>query len=192
MPPETTAKATGVLGKGKGSGVWWIRAEGKLKREKVGRKSDGIALYQQRKSELRAGVKLPTNLRAKGSTFLEIATEAENWYISHGKRDIRTVKIRMKRLIKEFGSQPADQISPARIDLWISKQDWSPATCNRYKALLSKTFKLALAAGKVAINPARLVEQRTESAGRIRYLLPDEELQLRKVIDRRFRITILP
>jgi hypothetical protein len=58
-------------------------------------------------------VKLPTNLRAKGSTFLEIATEAENWYISHGKRDIRTVKIRMKRLIKEFGSQPADQISPA-------------------------------------------------------------------------------
>jgi hypothetical protein len=117
---------------------------------------------------------------------LEIATEAENWYISHGKRDIRTVKIRMKRLIKEFGSQPADRISPARIDLWISKQDWSPATCNRYKALLSKTFKLALAAGKVAINPARLVEQRTESAGRIRYLLPDEELQLRKVINRRF------
>jgi integrase len=188
MPRKTTAKATGVWEKEQGSGVWWIRyrAEGKLKREKVGRKSDAIALYQQRKSELRAGVKLPSNLRAKGSTFLEIATEAENWYISHGKRDIRTVKIRMKRLIKEFGSQPADQISPARIDLWISKQDWSPATCNRYKALLSKTFKLALAAGKVAINPARLVEQRTESAGRIRYLLPDEELQLRKVIDRRF------
>jgi hypothetical protein len=101
-----------------GNGVWWtrFREEGKLKREKVGRKSDAIALYQQRKSELRGGVKLPTDLRAKGSTFLEIATEAENWYISHGKRDIRTVKIRMKRLIKEFGSQPADQISPARID----------------------------------------------------------------------------
>ena len=194
MPRKTTAKATGVWEKEQGSGVWWIRyrAEGKLKREKVGRKSDAIALYQQRKAELRAGVKLPSNLRAKGSTFLEIATEAENWYISHGKRDIRTVKNRMKRLIKEFGSQPADQISPARIDLWISKQDWSPATCNRYKALLSKTFKLALAAGKVAINPARLVEQRTESAVRIRYLLPDEELQLRKVIDLDFRITILP
>ena len=112
MPRKTTAKATGVWEKEQGSGVWWIRyrAEGKLKREKVGRKSDAIALYQQRKAELRAGVKLPSNLRAKGSTFLEIATEAENWYISHGKRDIRTVKIRMKRLIKEFGSQPADQI----------------------------------------------------------------------------------
>ena len=121
MPRKTTAKATGVWEKEQGSGVWWIRyrAEGKLKREKVGRKSDAIALYQQRKAELRAGMKLPTNMRAKGSTFLEIATEAENWYISHGKRDIRTVKNRMKRLIKEFGSQPADQISPERIDLWI-------------------------------------------------------------------------
>jgi integrase len=73
-----------------------------------------------------------------------------------------------------------------RIDLWISKQDWSPATCNRYKALLSKTFKLALAVGKVAINPARLVEQRTESAGRIRYCYPMKELQLRNVIYRGF------
>jgi hypothetical protein len=129
---------------------------------------------------------LPSNLRSKGSTFFEMATEAENCYVSHGKSDIRTVQMRMKRLIEEFGSQPADQISPARIDQWISKQDWSSATCNRYKALLSKTFKLALAACKVAINPARLVEQRTERAGRIRYLLADEELQLRKVIDRRF------
>ena len=58
-------------------------------------------------------------MRAKGSTFLEIATEAGNWFIGHGKKEIRTVKIRMKRLIEEFGSQPADQISPERIDLWI-------------------------------------------------------------------------
>ena len=64
MPRKTTAKATGVWEKEQGSGVWWIRyrAEGKLKREKVGRKSDAIALYQQRKSELRAGVKLPTTI----------------------------------------------------------------------------------------------------------------------------------
>jgi hypothetical protein len=56
MPRKTTAKPTGVWEKEQGSGVWWIRfrAEGKLKREKVGRKSDAIALYQQRKAELRA------------------------------------------------------------------------------------------------------------------------------------------
>lgn len=59
MPRKATAKATGVWKKEQGSGVWWIRfrAEGRLKREKAGRKSDAIAFYQQRKSELRAGVK---------------------------------------------------------------------------------------------------------------------------------------
>jgi integrase len=51
---------------------------------------------------------------------------------------------------------------------------------------LSKTFKIALAAGKVSMNPARLVEQRTESPGRIRYLLDEEEKRLREVIARRF------
>lgn len=190
MPRKSTAKATGVWEKDLGSGVWWIRyrAAGKLKREKVGRRSDAIALYQQRKSELRAGAKLPPNMRTKGSTFSEIATDAENWYVNHGKKDLRTVKNRMKRLVKEFGAQAADQISPAQIDQWISKQDWSPATCNRYKALLSKTFKIALASGKVPINPARLVEQRTESPGRIRYLLDEEEKRLREVIARRFPI----
>ncbi len=56
MPRKPTAKATGVWEKDPGSGVWLIRyrAAGKLKREKIGRRSDAIALYQQRKSELRA------------------------------------------------------------------------------------------------------------------------------------------
>jgi integrase len=190
MPRKSTAKATGVWEKEPGSGVWWIRyrAEGKLKREKVGRKSDAIDLYHQRKAEVRAGVKLPPNLRSRGVKFEEIAKEAEEWYVSHGKKDLRTVKLRMKRLVKDFGTQPADKISPAQIDQWLSKQAWTPATCNRYKALLSKTFKIALAAGKVPINPARLVEQRTESPGRIRYLLDEEEKRLREVIARRFPI----
>jgi integrase len=187
MPRKSTAKATGVWEKDPGSGIWWIRyrAAGKLKREKVGRKSDAIALYQQRKSELRAGAKLPANMRTKGCTFSDIAKDAENWYVSHGKKDLRTVRNRMKRLVKEFGTQTADQIGPAQIDQWISAQSWSPATCNRYKALLSKTFKIALAAGKVPLNPARLVEQRPENNGRIRFLTDDEEKIVRAVINKR-------
>jgi integrase len=187
MPRRPKVKATGVWEKEPGSGVWWIRyrAEGKLKREKVGRRSDAIDLYRQRKSDIRAGVKLPANLRTKGIKFSEIAEEAEEWYVNHGKKDLRTVKNRMKRLVKDFGTQVADTIGPAQIDQWLSKQAWTPATCNRYKALLSKTFKIALAAGKVAMNPARLVEQRTESPGRIRYLLDDEETIVRAVINKR-------
>jgi hypothetical protein len=54
--------------------VWWIRyqVDGNLKREKVGRKSDAIALYQLRKSQTRAGKKLPPNPRSVGVRFREL------------------------------------------------------------------------------------------------------------------------
>ncbi len=190
MPRKSTAKAVGVWEKEAGSNVWWVRyrVDGKLKREKVGRKSDAIDLYRKRKAEVRAGIKLPTNMRSRAVKFAEIASDAEKWYVSHGKKDIRSVKSRMKPLLKEFGDRAVDQITPAQIDHWISTHDWSPATCNRYKALMSKTFKIALASGKAPLNPARLVEARAESPGRIRYLLHDEETRLRQVIGRRFPI----
>jgi len=59
------ARVRGVYGRDPGSGIWWIRyeVEGKPKREKVGRRSDAIALYQTRKSDVRIGLKLPDNLR---------------------------------------------------------------------------------------------------------------------------------
>jgi hypothetical protein len=51
-----------------GGGIWWIRSEvkGKPEREKVGRRSDAIALYQKRKADVRISLKLPDNLRQKG------------------------------------------------------------------------------------------------------------------------------
>jgi hypothetical protein len=40
--------------------------------KKVGRKSDAIALYQLRKSQTRAGKKLPPNPRSAGVRFREL------------------------------------------------------------------------------------------------------------------------
>jgi hypothetical protein len=69
MPRKSTIKATAVWEREPGSNIWWIRyrADGVLKREKVGRKSDALALYQKRKSELRAGVKLGFPRRSSSS-----------------------------------------------------------------------------------------------------------------------------
>jgi len=41
--------------------VWWINyyEHGKQRREKVGRKSDAIKLYQQRRADIQRGHKLP-------------------------------------------------------------------------------------------------------------------------------------
>jgi hypothetical protein len=54
MPRRPTTRATGVLEGDAGSNVWWIRyrVNGVLKREKVDRRGDAIALYDRRKSKI--------------------------------------------------------------------------------------------------------------------------------------------
>ncbi len=167
MPRKSTAKATGVWEKERGSGVWWIRyraeANSSVRRSGAKATPSTCTINGRRMSGL--GSSCPQTCESRGVKFEEIAKDAEEWYVSHGKKDLRTVKNRMKRLVKDFGTQVADTISPAQIDQWLSKPEWTPATCNRYKALFSKTFKIALAAGKVSMNPARLVEQRTRVRG---------------------------
>jgi len=53
--PVNERKHRGVFEKKPGSGIWWIRyfGDGQKKRKKVGRKSDTVAPYQERKSEVR-------------------------------------------------------------------------------------------------------------------------------------------
>jgi hypothetical protein len=53
--------------------VWWVNyfEDGKRHREKVGRKSDAVTLYQKRKSDARAGIKLPDTLRVKKAVFVQ-------------------------------------------------------------------------------------------------------------------------
>jgi site-specific recombinase XerD len=65
----------------------------------------------------------------------------------------------------------------------FSKQKWSAATANRYRALLSLTYRLAIRNGKAKENPARLVQHRLEDNSRIRFLSAEEETVLRKVVE---------
>jgi len=59
----------------------------------------------------------------------------------------------------------------------------SPATLNRYRALLSLTYSLAIRNGKLhSENPARLVLHRREDNARLRFLSNDEERILRTKI----------
>jgi integrase len=187
---KTPAKVRGVYEREPGSGIWWIRyeVEGKPKREKVGRRSAAIALYQKRKADVRIGVKLPENLRQKPVSIGELGREAIHWYKDHAKRDLYTFSNRMELIIRELGGRSAESMKPKEIEAWLaSHATWSAATKNRYKTVLSKAYQLALKSDRVTRNPARLVEHRNEGDGRIRYLRPDEEVRLRTVIERRCR-----
>jgi integrase len=178
-------KHRGVFEKEPGSKVWWVRynAEGKIKREKVGRKSDAITLYQIRKSEIAAGVKLPSNLRHRGMTLGIVIDRANEWYKAHRPRSLRTAQGHLETIKKALGTRIAADLTPADIDKWLSAHDeWSDATRNRYKSTLGRALQLALIDGRLTRNAARLVVARKESSGKIRWLLEDEETRLTAAI----------
>lgn len=66
----------------------------------------------------------------------------------------------------------------------FEQQEWFPATCNRFRALLSLTYRLAVRNGKVTNNPAQLVKHRPEDNVRVRFLSPEDDVKLRKAIQR--------
>jgi len=85
---EMKAKAVrGVYEHPAGSGVWWIHyyAEGKRHREKAGRKSDALALYQKRKADARRKVKLPELVPGKVVTFGHLSAMAVEHAETHLK-----------------------------------------------------------------------------------------------------------
>jgi site-specific recombinase XerD len=185
-------KHRGVFEKFAGSGVWWIcyfDADGRKRREKVGRKSDAIDLYRKRKSEALQGRKLPEKLRAKKVSFADLAKDALEYSEAH-KLSYADDKVRMAKLTEWLGQRSAESVSPRDIEHWlVSKaEELKPATLNRYRALLSLTYRLGMQNGKVQSNPARLVRQRREDNGRIRFLSPKDEQALRAVIQRDFRL----
>lgn len=149
----------------------------------MGRKSVAIQLYRKRKTEVLAGKKLPERVGVRKASFEELAKDALEYSKAH-KLSYADDKVRMAKLKEWLGQRPAESISSQEIERWLSckAEALKPATLNRYRALLSLTYRLGMQNGKVQLNPARLVRQRREDNGRIRFLSPDEEQALRRVI----------
>lgn len=176
----------GVFEKVSGSGQWWIcywDAHGRKRREKVGTKSNAIALYRKRKTEAFEGKKLPEKLRRASVSFAGIAKDALAYSKNHNAAtSYRCDAGRMEIVLGWFRGYPAESITAQDIERQFQKQEWTPATANRYRALLSLTYRLAIRSGTVKENPARLVSHRLEDNVRIRFLSPDEETALRDAI----------
>lgn len=174
----------GIFEKVLGSGVWWIHwydASGRRHREKAGTKSAANALYRKRKQEALEGRKLPEMLRRAVVSFRQIAEDALAYADQH-KRSARDDHIRMEKLLSWFGDRPADSITPQEIEARFQTEKWMAATWNRYRAVLSLAYRLAIRANKVRENPARLIRHKTENNGRVRFLSREEETNLRKAI----------
>jgi site-specific recombinase XerD len=189
VPKKKSRNARGVFEKVPGSDVWWIRfidARGRFRREKAGTKGMAIDLYRKRKMEALQGKKLPERLRRATVAFAEIARDALAYSKIHkASTSYRCDSGRMEVLLGWFREYPAESITAQDIERQFQKQEWSPATPNRYRALLSLTYRLAIRNGKVKENPARLVPHRLEDNARIRFLSAEEEKELRKAIEKK-------
>ena len=123
----------GVYEKPEGSGIWWIHyyAAGKRHREKVGRKSDAIKLYQSRKADATAGRKLPELRDSKVMRFSELIDDVLEYVADH--KDVRSYISKAEIVRKAFGSRPAAEITPQELERWLRSHCKTPATTNRIK-----------------------------------------------------------
>jgi site-specific recombinase XerD len=178
----------GVFQHPPGSGIWWINyfADGVRHREKVGSKGNAIKLYQKRKSDALAGVKLPETFRVKKPVlFSELAADAMVYSKAH-KKSYRGDVSNLNSLLPVFGKMKADEITPQSITRYLaSRTDLKPASRNRYRSTMSMIFAEGIRNGRVKNNPARLVRLHKENNARVRFLTFDEEDQIRAIILRR-------
>jgi|HubBroStandDraft_1064217.scaffolds.fasta_scaffold32166_2 integrase len=176
----------GIYEKPTDSGIWWIHyyVAGKRHREKVGRKSDAIKLYQSRKADAVAGRKLPELRNSKVVTLADLIDDALEFVAHH--KDNRSYKSKAAIVTAALGSQPAADLTPQELERWLRGHCKTPATSNRYKAFISLCYREGIRNGKVTINPARLVRHRKEGAGRLRFLSREEYDRLYSVVARRF------
>jgi integrase len=176
----------GVYEKPTDSGVWWIHyyAAGKRHRERVGRKSDAIKLYQSRKADASAGRKLPELRNSKIVTLAALIDDALEFVADH--RDKRNYESKAVIVRAALGSRPAAEVTPQELERWLRSHCKTPATSNRYKAFISLCFREGIHNGKVTSNPARQVRSKREGAGRLRYLTREEYDRIFNVICERF------
>jgi integrase len=166
--------------------MWWIRysdGSGKIRREKSGTKSQAQKLYLKRKADVLAGRKLPENFRATAPLFAELAASALEYSASR-KKTYRDDEIRMERILTHLRDRRADEITPQELERVLNTLTKTPATFNRYRALLSLTFRLAVDNRVIPYSPVRAVKQKRENNARDRFLSDDEEAHLLKTIKR--------
>ena len=155
-------KLRGVFEREKGSGIFWVRfvdLDGKRKSRCIGNFSDAVNFYEAERVRIWKRILAPIASH-KGIRYGQLVDEALRFSeASHPAQ--RGFAQRLERTRAQFGHRMADSITPAEIAEWFSnmlvRRKWTPATVNRYRAAMSKAFKIGIQNGRVTVNPARLV-----------------------------------
>jgi site-specific recombinase XerD len=200
------APVVGVYEREVGSGLWCARyrQDGKLVRKSFGRdRAAAIAWVEKARTIKRSGEGIvPTSAKQPVLTLAELASIPNKVSLGdlcdgllkaiqddpEAYRDQHNPPIRIGRIKHRFGSQLAASIRPHEIKTWISAlkgpkgKQLAVASRNRYKTVFSSIYVWGKEHDMIDVNPARGFKRWKESPGVIRYLDPQEETRLRKVL----------
>ncbi len=193
------AKVAGVYEKYEGSGVWYVRykIKGKPVRKAVGTRQQAID-YLDKVKYLRStgeGI-VPSTAKKPVKSFEEIEKQGglvtvadlcDDWltYVRANPsdyKDQRNPPIRIAIIKAHFGERPAGSVRPYEIDDWLDAMGGANATKNKYKFNISAVYRYGQSRDKIAVNPASAVRARKTGGGLVRYLLPEEEMRIRAIL----------
>ena len=108
------------------------------------------------------------------------------WSKAH-KRSWTTDRSCLTRILAVFGERKLDEISSAEVErfrdqLLEGEAAVSPATTNRYRALLSGMFRRAIRLGLVTSNPVKGVQPFKEANERVMCLTAEQEAAIREAL----------
>jgi site-specific recombinase XerD len=186
------AAIRGLYEKVPGTGIWWIRwtdSQGKLHREKAGRRGDALTLLAKRRTETIQKKKLPEKFRVK-VTFNSLCDDAmEHSKASNGVKVTHDLGLKVAKLRPAFGNVDVANITKQDVVRWLTteaeKREWSASTRNRWQAAFSLIFRVGIDNERIDQNPAARIRRQTENNARVRFLSADEESRLRAVILKR-------
>lgn len=172
---------------------YWIRyadRAGRIHREKVGPfLKKAMAAYNKRKAEIYEGKFFAPEERQRPVVFSEIAKD----FLDYSKRNKRSHghdSARMETLQRLWRECLVGELNAGRIERDLGQaaidEEWLPATYNRYRALASATFSLAIRNGKTGTNPVRGVRHRIENNARVRFLSEEEDKRLFAYLEKHF------
>ena len=183
----------GIWERPRGSKIYWIRytdPDGKRRREKCGSLTNAKERLAIRHAERLSGQPLATKpiksftLSTLIDDALAYAQDQNNAYSA------KDLGYKMERIRKDFGRAIARNITQADIMRWLEKQsvknDWRPASRNRYQAAWSLVFRLAMQNKKMRENPVHGLRQKREDNQRVRVVDDKEERDIEQAISERF------
>jgi len=118
----------------------------------------------------------------------QYAKEHLAWAEVH-HRGWRTEESRINIMVEHFGDSMLDALTPADVERFLDGLlgERTKSTRNRYRTLLHAMLSRAIRHGRLIVNSVQGIAKFKEPEGRVKFVLPEEEVAIREALRPEFR-----